>query len=227
MILISKKNKDIITVHRHPSSSLERIYSYSSQRQATIFAKGPTMLLYVLLDEFIESYRKALLAVEDVVEEVEEAVITGNSREIVLKQVMGLKKALGFYRKDLAANREVVSSIEKEYADHLDKPLASRFRVHYADLSSLYDSIFIYHDILSTATELHISTISNNLNLTVKKMTSWGAIILIPSLIATIYGMNFSYLPLAGDKAGFWVLLGLMFVSVTGLVYYFKKHDWL
>jgi len=114
VILVSKKNKDLITIHRHPSSSLERIYAYPQQRLIPLFSKGPTMLLYVLLGEFIESYRTALTAVEDVVEEVEEAVISGSSRETVLKQVLGLKKALVFYRKDLSANREVVSSIEKE-----------------------------------------------------------------------------------------------------------------
>ena len=227
VILVSKKQKDFITIHHLPSSSMERILGYTPQRLASIFAKGPTMLLYVLLDEFIESYRSALVALEDVVEEVEEAVISGTSREMVLKQVLAIKKALVFYRKDLAANREVISSIEKEYAENLDKNLLSKFRLHYADLASLYDSVSIYHDILSTATEVHLSIISNNLNLTMKKMTSWGAIILVPSLIAGIYGMNFAHLPLSGMPAGFWVLLGLMAAAVVGLVRYFKKQDWL
>ena len=144
-----------------------------------------------------------------------------------LGQVLAIKKALVFYRKDLAANREVISSIEKEYAENLDKNLLSKFRLHYADLSSLHDSVSIYHDILSTATEVHLSIVSNNLNLTMKKMTSWGAIILVPSLIAGIYGMNFAHLPLSGTPAGFWVLLGLMAAAVVGLVHYFKKQDWL
>jgi len=227
VILVSKKNKDIITIHRYSSSSLERIYAYPPQRLTHLFSRGPTMLLYVLLDEFIESYRTALTAVEDVVEEVEEAIISGSSRETVLKQVLGLKKALVFYRKDLSANREVVSSIEKEYADHLDKSLLPKFRLHYADLSSLVDSVSIYNDILSTATEVHLSIVSNSLNLTMKKMTSWGAIILVPSLIAGVYGMNFAHLPLSGIKGGFWILLALMAASVAGLVHYFKKQDWL
>jgi len=99
--------------------------------------------------------------------------------------------------------------------------------LHYADLSSLVDSVSIYNDILSTATEVHLSIVSNNLNLTMKKMTSWGAIILVPSLIAGIYGMNFVHLPLSGIKGGFWILLALMAASVAGLVRYFRKQDWL
>jgi magnesium transporter len=227
VILVSKKQKDFITLHRYPSTSMERIRNYGPQRLASIFAKGPTMLLYILLDEFIESYRTALAAVEDVVEEVEEAVITGTSRDVVLKQVLAIKKALVFYRKDLAANREVVSSIEKEYAENLDRGLLSKFRLHYADLAALYDSVSIYHDVLSTAIEVHLSIVSNNLNLTMKKMTSWGAIILVPSLIAGIYGMNFAHLPLSESTTGFWVLLGIMAASVFGLVRYFKKRDWI
>lgn len=227
VILISKKQKDFITLHRYPSSSMERIRSYPPARLASIFARGPTMLLYVLLDEFVESYRSALVAVEGVVEEVEEAVIGGRSREGVLKQVLAVKKGLVYYRKDLAANREVISSIEKEYAENLDRSLLSKFRLHYADLASLYDSVSIYHDVLSTATDVHLSIVSNNLNLTMKKMTSWGAIILVPSLIAGIYGMNFAHLPLSGSPTGFWVLLGVMAAFVFGLVGYFKKRDWI
>ncbi len=227
VILVSKKNKDFITLHRYPSSSMERIYQYPPQRLAGLFAKGPTMLLYALLDEFIESYRVALAAVEDVVEEVEDAVISGHSGEMVLKQVLGVKKALVFYRKDLAANREVLSSLQKEYADQISRALIAKFRLHYADLTSLYDSVSIYHDILSTATEVHFTMVSNNLNLTIKRVTSWGAIILVPTFVATIYGMNFEHLPLADTRFGFWILLALMAVSVVGLERYFKKRDWL
>jgi len=227
VILVSKKNKDFITLHRYPSSSMERIYKYPHHRLAGLFAKGPTMLLYALLDEFIESYRAALAAVEDVVEEVEDAVINGHSGETVLKQVLGVKKALAFYRKDLAANREVLSALQKEYADQVSRALVAKFRLHYADISSLYESVSIYHDILSTATEVHFSMVSASLNLTIKRVTSWGAIILVPTFVATIYGMNFAHLPLADTPYGFWILLALMAGSVLGLVRYFKKRDWL
>ncbi|MCI0331443.1 MAG: hypothetical protein L0196_10965 [candidate division Zixibacteria bacterium] len=227
VILVSKKNKDFITLHRHPSSSMQRIYRYPTQRLTGLFAKGPTMLLYALLDEFIESYRVALAAVEDVVEEVEDAVISGHSGDTVLKQVLGVKKALVYYRKDLAANREVLSSLQKEYADQVSRALVAKFRLHYADISSLYESVSIYHDILSTATEVHFSMVSASLNLTIKRVTSWGAIILVPTFVATIYGMNFAHLPLADTPYGFWILLALMSLSVLGLVRYFKKQDWL
>ena len=227
VILVSKKNKDFITLHRHPSTTLERMYAYPPHRLAGLFAKGPTMLLYALLDEFIESYRMALAAVEDVVEEVEDAVISGRSGETVLKQVLGVKKALVFYRKDLAANREVLSSLQKEYADQISRNLIAKFRLHYADLTSLYDSVSIYHDILSTAMDVHFSMVSTSLNLTIKRVTSWGAIILVPTFVATIYGMNFEHLPLADTRFGFWILLALMALSVLGLVRYFKKRDWL
>lgn len=227
VLLVSKKNKDFITLHRYSSTALERIWAYPSHRLANLFAKGPTMLLYALLDEFIESYRVALAAVEDVVEEVEEAVMRGQSGETVLKQVLGVKKALVFFRKDLSANREVLSSLQKEYADQISRNLIAKFRLHYTDLTSLYDSVSIYHDILSTATDVHFSMVSTNLNLTIKRVTSWGAIILVPTFVATIYGMNFKHLPLADAPHGFWILLALMALSVLGLVHYFKKRDWL
>lgn len=227
VILVSKKRKDFITLHRYRSSSLERIRGYASQRLAHLFNKGPTMLLYALLEEFIASYSSALETVSDVVEEVEDGILSAPAKSETMKSILSVKKALVHYRKDLAANREVISSIEKDYADHLDKTLLPKFRILYADTASLYDSVIIYHEILTTSTEVYLSIVSNNLNQTMKKMTSWGAIILVPSLIAGIYGMNFNYIPLAGTKSGFWLLIALMLGSVLGLVNYFKRKDWI
>jgi magnesium transporter len=69
--------------------------------------------------------------------------------------------------------------------------------------------------------------VSNRLNVVMKKVTSWGAIILLPTLIAGIYGMNFRHMPEMSWAFGYPFALGLMAVAAFLLYRGFKKRDWL
>jgi magnesium transporter len=82
-------------------------------------------------------------------------------------------------------------------------------------------------DILSSALDAHLAVVSNRLNVVMKHLTSYAAIILVPTLIAGIYGMNFHTLPELTWRYGYAYALALMFGSSTLLYWMFKKRDWL
>jgi len=82
-------------------------------------------------------------------------------------------------------------------------------------------------ELLTTALEAHLSQVSNRLNLVMKQLTSWAAIILVPTLIAGIYGMNFRHMPELVWRYGYAWSLGLMAVSATTLYLVFKRRGWL
>jgi magnesium transporter len=65
------------------------------------------------------------------------------------------------------------------------------------------------------------------LNVVMKKVTSWAAIILIPTLIAGIYGMNFRHMPELSWQVGYPVALGMMVVAAGILFWVFRRRDWL
>jgi len=69
--------------------------------------------------------------------------------------------------------------------------------------------------------------VSNRLNEVMKELTSWAAIVLVPTLIAGIYGMNFRHMPELSWTLGYPFALGLMLVSAMLLYRMFKKRNWL
>lgn len=82
-------------------------------------------------------------------------------------------------------------------------------------------------DLLTSARELQLAQVSNRLNVVMKKLTAWAAIILIPRLIAGIYGMSFRHMPELDWSFGYPLALGIM-VASAGLLYWsFRKRDWL
>jgi magnesium transporter len=69
--------------------------------------------------------------------------------------------------------------------------------------------------------------VANRLNEVMKKLTSWAAIILIPTLIAGIYGMNFQHMPELSWRFGYPLSLGVMGLASLTLYLVFKKKEWL
>jgi magnesium transporter len=78
-----------------------------------------------------------------------------------------------------------------------------------------------------TSARTQLAQASNRLNEVMKRVTSWGAIILVPTLIAGIYGMNFRHMPELSWTVGYPSALGIMGASAFVLFRVFKKRDWL
>jgi magnesium transporter len=61
----------------------------------------------------------------------------------------------------------------------------------------------------------------------IKKISSWAAILFAPTLVGTIYGMNFTHMPELSWSFGYPFAIGLMGVVCVGLYMIFKRRDWL
>jgi magnesium transporter len=72
-----------------------------------------------------------------------------------------------------------------------------------------------------------LSQASNVQNEEVKKISAWAAILFAPTLIGTVYGMNFEHMPELGWAHGYPLALVLMAVTCTGLYAVFRRRNWL
>lgn len=229
VILVSKERKDFITIHRDDSQSTKRMQGYQDAKKITLFEQGATELLFALIMEMVASYYAVLNDIEARISHLEGVIFepsaSGDAK--IMSEIFRTKKTLIYFYQSLTGNREILSSIEQAFATFLDTKKLPRFRLLASDLTQLVELVATERDILSTTLEVHLSAISNSLNETVKKVTSWGALILVPSLIASIYGMNFQHLPGTEQVWGFPLLLVVMVVSVATLFKYFRTKDWI
>jgi magnesium transporter len=226
VIFVSKNRHDFITLHEQPVLALQRIAGFPSERMATMFKGGMTHILFTMLDEIVDTYFSTIDTLSDQIEKIEQHMFDYRESKQTMQQTFRTKKSLIFLHKALVANRDVVAGIEKEYAAFLENKQLSDFRELNGNIVQLIEMVTTYRDILTSSIEIHLSTISNNLNVTMKRVTSWGALILVPSLIAGIFGMNFRDIPFLYSHWGFWLSLVMMVVSVFVLARYFKRKDW-
>ena len=110
---------------------------------------------------------------------------------------------------------------------NITKPNIHLFRDLHYDVTELIEMETTYRDILSGTLEIYVSTISNNLNEVMKKLTVYGSYILVPTLIAGIYGMNFQHMPEIPWIWGYPFALGLMVFTVILMHSGFKRMGWI
>jgi magnesium transporter len=216
----------LVTVRKPPAldlgTALDRWDVHSE-----LASEGGGYLAYILLDELVDGYFDVLDRYEDRVEEVEDRVFGQAPERAVQGDIFGLKKDLIHLRRRIAPLREVLDVMQRRLVPVVTERLEPYYRDVYDHVLRATDFVDSLRDLLSSALEASLAVVSNRLNEVMKKLTSWGAIILVPTLIAGIYGMNFRHIPELGWRLGYPFALALMAGSALLLYRAFKRRGWL
>lgn len=223
---LSKNKNNVITIRLKEIRAVERIKDLMEKGKIKFLEKGIGSFVYKLLDEILNTYFNVLDKVDENIDKIEERVFEKPDRTTV-EHIFETKKTLIYFHKALTANREVITAIEKEYVAHIQRKDIKQFRTLYNDVVQLIDEEGTYRDVLTGTLDIYLSSVSNNLNIVMKKLTAMASFVLIPTLISGIYGMNFRMMPELYWTYGYFFALGLMVLSITAMYIYFKKKDWI
>lgn len=230
-IFVSKTKNNVITLTLQETKAIKRIKELLKLNKIELYEKGVGYFTYSLIDEMLSEYFATIDRIEEAIDEIEEEVVQRPGKSTIEK-IFAIKKTLIFFHRALTANREVISSIEKEYITQIDKKNIKRFRNLYNDAIQLIDTETTYRDILTGTLDIYLSSVSNNLNQVLKTLTVITSFVLVPTLIAGIYGMNFTNesplnMPELHWKYGYFFALGLMVLSTAGMYWFFKRKKWI
>jgi magnesium transporter len=226
--LFARQGVFVITVRRKPmldfGPAIKRMQGEQGMQH-----EGIGFILYLLLDEIVDGYLDTIDRLEDLSDDIEERVSAEDAEaasEGLAQDIFHLRQAVVRFRRLAVPMREVLDLLME--AEGIVTPtLAPYYRDvmdHTIRVTELMDNI---RDLLTAARELQLAQVSNRLNVVMKKVTSWGAIILLPTLIAGIYGMNFRHMPELHWEIGYPLALGLMGLTTFVLWRYFKRKGWL
>jgi magnesium transporter len=215
----------LITVRYEPAMDLERVLE-RWERHPDMVKEGAGFLLYGLLDAIVDGYFEVVEALEDVTEHIEETVFEDRPDATPQERIFQVRKDLVQFRRRASPLREVVNALVDD-----ERLVTDPLRFYYRDISDhvlrVIDFLDNVRELLTTAMEVRIAQVGNRLNEVMKKVTSWGAIILVPSLIAGFYGMNFVFLPWPlGSSWGVAITVVMMVVSGGVLYRLFKRRQW-
>jgi magnesium transporter len=215
-------NNYLITIHTQPVAALEAMKLTTIP--ARFFSQGSDVLFYHLALPLINSGFTALDIVADVTEDIEDRIFPKPDRNL-LNELFNLKRDLISIRKTLAPMREVFSLLSRRENPFVDAQ-ALPFMSHiYDQIIRLHEISDTQREIVSGALEIYLSSMSNRMNEIMTTLTIVSTIILPLTLITGYYGMNLQ-LPESQWKYGFLYVLALFLLTVTGMLWYFKRRNW-
>ena len=186
-------------------------------------------LLYVVLDALVDGYFDAIETSEDELERVEDILFDqGPPPDGSLQHdLLQLRKSLILFRRRVVPLRDVVLAILRREVEWIEEEAIVYFQDVLDHLLRLIDQIDTQRELMGNVVDASLALGANRMNEVMKKMTSWGAILIVATLIAGIYGMNFKNMPELGWHYGYFAALGSMLVVTIGLYGYFKRKGWL
>jgi magnesium transporter len=216
----------LVTAHREVVPPLDRQREELEGRAL----HSEQFLLYRVLDALADSFFPILADMDDEIDSLETAVLAGPTDE-QLQKLFSLKRELVAMRKVVTPQRDLFARTVDQIAELPGLVLDQRdyFRDVYDHLIRISDLIDSYRDLLSGATDLYLSTVSNRQNDVMKQLTVIATIFLPLAFITGFFGQNFGFM-VKHITAGwaFWVLgVGSMAATCIGLVIYFRREGWI
>src|SRR5829696_218754 len=180
-----------------------------------LLAHDSGAVLLEIVGEVVGDYERAVEAIDRRIWDAEVTVMEGRSRNVLRRihaltsQAVGLQQAI----------KPLASALEQVMGS--DDPVAHR------QLSRIRHRALRMTEELDGAPELLSSLLQVNLTVVGQKISAWGAILIVPSLIAGVFGMNFDSAWLTQADHGFEVMLAVMFLISASLYLWFKRSGWL
>jgi magnesium transporter len=218
--------KYLITIHRDQIPALDLQREQLNGR----LLHSEQFLLYRVLDALTDTFFPLLAEMDDEIDELETAVIASPTDQ-QLERLFSLKRQLVAMRKVVTPQRDLFARSVDQIAELPGLELDERdyFRDVYDHLIRISDLIDSYRDLLSGATDLYLSTVSNRQNEVMKQLTVIATIFLPLSFITGFFGQNFGFMVnhLIENTWTFWVIgIGSLLATCLVLLAFFRRKGW-
>lgn len=190
-------------------------------------ASAVPFLLWGLLDEVVDGYFEVVQQLDAELDALEDLLFDDSPRSTeVQRRSFELRKSLVVLRRVVLPMREVVNALMRRDIHVLDPVMTPYYQDVYDHVLRASEWTDSLRDLVTTILETNVAIQGNRMNLIMKKVTSWAAIIAVPTAITGFYGQNIPY-PGFADPSGFWVSTGLI-AGMSGVLYWqFRRRDWL
>lgn len=185
----------------------------------------PTDLVHALIDSLVDEFYVVADGMEDEVDDLIEDIYRGDNTE--LRRLLKLKRRLIDLRRHITPVRDIMNGLLRK--DLILVPPGARpyFQDVYDHTLRLAELADINRETLTSALDVHLSTVSNNLNTVMKKMTVISTVLMSGALIAGVYGMNFKHMPEISWVWGYPFAIFLMVVFGLGILGLFRWKKWI
>ena len=188
---------------------------------------GVAFLLHGLLDHVVDGHFAAVQTLDEEIETLEDLLFDDQRSDLsVQRRSFELRKSLVRLRRVVLPMREVVNSVMRRDLHGFDEAMTPYYQDVYDHVLRATEWTESLRDLVTTILETNLTIQGNRLNVITKKVTSWAAIIAVPTAITGFYGQNVPY-PGFGHAWGFYVSTVAIIVISVLLYMLFRRRDWI
>ena len=210
---------------RHGEASELRGARRRLEDKPELLRAGPAAVVWAVVDKVVDDYAPVVEGVDNDIEEVEEAIF--GDRADATQRIYFLKReVIEFHR----AVRPLLAPLEGlEHGAHaaVTAELRRYFRDVHDHARRIDEQVTGQRELLTSILEANLALLGVEQNAVVRSISAWAAIIAVPTFLASIWGMNFEYMPELDERWGYPVVLALMAVAVIALYRFFRRIEWL
>ncbi len=227
--------KDFVVTIRHAESpDLARVRR-RLEGDPALLTLGPEAVLYAILDEVVDEYAPVLAGLENDIDEIEDQLFGDSDDDALSRRIYELsREVINFQRAvhPLAGMLEWLRRGSEKY--RIDEELQRSLRDVLDHVIRVNERVDSFRAILENALTVHSALVARRQteaglaqNDEIKRISSWAAIIFAPTLVGTVYGMNFEGMPELSWSFGYPLAIGAMAAFAIGLYGVFKYKKWL
>jgi len=217
----------LVTVHLDPSPVLTSLQERLAKSPA--LTKGqPAFLTYLVIDALVDATFPVLERVDDTVDQMEDDIIA-KAAPGSLDRIYHLKHSVTELRRYLGAQRDLFQRLITHGIHLQQQDMTLYYRDVYDHIVRQYETVDSLRDLLTSAMDVYLSTVSNRLNQTTKALTVIASLFLPLSFLTGFYGMNFQYLTQVLETP-YWVFaagVGTMLIATGIQLYLFRRRGWI
>jgi magnesium transporter len=219
-------DRALITVRKDDGLDIGSVIDYwDASPDLAKFGVG--YLLHGLIDNIVDGHFNAVQMLDDTIEDLEDRLFSDvpQDRE-VQRRSFELRKSLVLLRRVVLPMREVVNALMRRDLRVVDEAMHPYYQDVYDHVLRVTEWTESLRDLVATILETNLTIQGNRMNVITKKVTSWAAIVAVPTFVTGFYGMNVPY-PGFGRPSGVLTSVAIM-VVIAGILYViFKRRDWL
>lgn len=188
--------------------------------------KNPSVLLYELLNRLLDYCFPLLDHMSEAIERIEDNIFAGKEKQMV-RDILMIKRNIATYRKVMQSHNKIIKKLIA--MDSIFFPSIDMTK-YYNDLveetKEIWKVIETHKETIDALYQTNESSLSFQLNDTMRTLTIFSVIVFPLTLLAGIFGMNTKYLPFVGQYGDFWIIIGIMLFLTLLMFLYFRKRNW-
>ena len=217
----------LITVRHNDGFPIEAVL-HRWKDNSDSASNGVAYLLYGLLDYLVDTHFDAVQELDTSIEELESLLFDDTRPRLreVQRRSFELRKSLILLRRVVLPMREVVNTLMRPTLHIVAEPMLPYYQDVYDHVQRASQWTESLRDLVTTALETNLTVQGNRMNMIMKKVTSWAAIIAVPTAVTGFYGQNVPY-PGFAKESGFIISTAVTLTASVGLYLLFRRKDWL